>query len=616
MSKSELTEEQARAYAEHGVRDAEEAIRSSGFRSNARALGNLDNWFTRMAKGNLIDERTPLFKNRSRPEVVREFTHKILTNKLFDRVTTVPDYGRVYCQVEASQAKNIGPMSVFKAWEYDGPDKVKAVMSDKPLTKAVKWDAYMQALDDVRHLLPPRSIRRSALEEAYRGMNGNPKFALDPTTNACFPYWVSGWNRPTPGKGGTESDRLRAEAQAFIYRQARALYAAAGRTSSYKSIAPYEVATASQRTVQKGPKPLESKKVKRIVLAMPKYTNTVPGKTIAQPLQLALSEVRNVDSGVRIIPAWSPMPTLDKNMQVMLEYAEAHGRTVLSGDISSFDATVPPQVMWDVCRAMSDWMEKDTATLFLAIAFGDIYQTAVLTPGGKVSACPSSVKSGSIFTSVEGCIINYFIQRYGYRAGYYRISQQTVMGDDFCLDGDGVTPDSVSAAFADFGMECHPDKQFCERCQLHFLQRTHSLGLPGGQGSVERVLGSLMSVEDDTQLHYDERNKFAYAFQALARLENANFNPEFETLVAFAALGDGELRLGAGFPADVIAGRAGEYARRKLSEATNKPWKSVSTGVPFRRWAVNRVLRGERLPPLGKDRFRAIYGISYDRVEM
>lgn len=610
------TTEQAEAVVNPTINEVQRLLKANGDPIIPESLNKLKNWMMRMEKGNRVDDRTPIYKTESRDKVVNGFTKRAQSQPAKEILSKVRvmGYNSVWWDVEMSQAKNIGPQSIFKPWSEDGPAKVKAVMTDKPPLKQLNWKAWELALSDVTNLLPKRSIHRVSIDDALHGWGGNPKYALDATTNAGYPTWVRKW-RSSEGKGNTDSDaeKLRRFAEQYIVRQARALYEAAGRASSYKAIIPAYVTTASQRTVSKGPKPLESTKVKRVVLAMPKE-EAVAGKTVMVPMQLALSKVRNPKTGVRLIPAWSPMPTLDKNMQLFLRYASDHGRTVLSGDISSFDATLPPFVMWGVAQAMSEWMDKDTAQLFLAIMHADIYGTTVITPSGIVPQGPSSVKSGSIFTSVIGCIANYAIQRYGKHAHYYDIDDQCVMGDDFIIDGDGVSPESVSAAFADFGMECHPDKQFMERDQLHFLQRTHSLGIPGGQGSVYRVLGSTMSVEDDTQLNYDERTRYAYAFQALARLENANFNPLFEMLVHFVAAGDAQTHLCRDLNPNVILSRAGDYAERKINEAKIKPWKSTGTGVPFERWAVNRVLRGEVLPPPGVDRFKAIYGISYQSV--
>jgi hypothetical protein len=579
------------------------------------SLNRLQMWMLRMEKGNLVDDRTPIYQNMARSTIQKSLWNRVY-NSNQEMKGSFGSFRNEWYEVEEDQAKNWGPQSQFLPWTLDGPKKLHAVMSDKPARSQVDFGAIEQAMDHVAGLLPHRSIKRIPLKEAITGMGGNAKFALDTSTNAGFPSWLRDWYATT--------DEKLTDARVAVIRnvmeEASALYDAAKHAQSYKEVVTDFVGTASQRTVQKGPRPLMPNKdgvlkSKRLVIAMPKK-ETVAGKTIMAPLQQALSQVRNPSSGVRLIPAWSPQPTLDKNIQKFLEFAAHAGRTPLSGDISSFDSSLPPWFMWLVSQAMSKWMDETTANLFLGIMYSDIYRTSVICPSEVVEACPSSVKSGSIFTSLIGCIANYAIQIYGMYAGYYEIDQICVMGDDFIVDGEGVTPDSISKPFADLGMECNPSKQFCHPNMVHFLQRLHVLGAPGGQGSIFRVGGSLLSVEDDTQLKWDERNKYAYIFQALARLENAAFNPEYETLIEFARLGDERYHLGASMTTQEIVAGAGSYAERKLLEAVVKPWKSTGTGVPFDNWSVNRVLRGAAMPPIGKERFEFVYGIKYDKVPL
>lgn len=580
------------------------------------SLNRLKMWFMRMEEGNRADFRTPIYANLPRDAIVRGLLNRVKRpNGSFLKIqSTIPSYGRSFWEVEGDQKENIGPQSPFLPWSLDGPDKLKAVMSDKRPSSSINWDAFQAAWEDVAGLLPRGSVHRIAFSEAITGWGGNAKYALDEHTNAGFPSWVKGWyHSPTSPKPASEAQEL---SQKLIISSASQLYNVAGRVSNWKQADRVQfIGTASQRVVQKGSDPFKRNssgklKSKRVVIAMPKV-EAVAGKSISVPLQEALAKVRNPESGVRVIPAWSPMPVLDKNVQNFLAYADAHDRVPLSGDISNFDATLPPFVMWAVATAISESMDKETRNLFLMIMHGDVYGTGVLHPSGYMPATPSSVKSGSIFTSLVGCMANYFIQRYGSHAGYYRIAQQCVMGDDFILDGDGVNPESIARAFADFGMECNPSKQFIAPRMVHFLQRLHVLGYPGGEGSIFRILGSSLSLEDDTQIQKGEFTKYAFDFQALARLENANFNPYFTELVKYVSEGSSD-RLGASLPAIDVQRKAGPYAQRRLAAARIKPWQSVGTGVPFEHWAVNRVLRGEILPPPGKDRFQAVYGHSYD----
>jgi len=576
------------------------------------SLNRLNRIMSRLAAGNRVDVRTPFYQHQSRSQVVSALDNLVQSNTaLALRESISPGFQSAWEESEEGQKANIGPQSPYLPWTLDGPTKVQAVMSDKPPLQSLNVSALEKALHDVVRLLPAGKIRHIPIDESVRGMGGNPKFALDLTTNGGAPTWVSGWGKALIS-GESNSDR----GQALQYYMSKAKAQLSDIQSSKSVINIHYDGTVSQRLTQKGPTPLRPKngklKSKRIVIMMPKE-EAILGKTIMAPLQQALALVRNASTGVRLIPAWASQPTLDKNMQIFLKHAHDNGRIVLSGDISSFDATLPPWFMWRVAQAMSAWFDHETANIFLSILKADVYGTGVIHPSGYIDPCPSSVKSGSIFTSLIGCIANFCIQRYGMHAGYYRIDQQCVMGDDFIIDGDGVVPEAISQAFADFGMECNPTKQFVVQDCLHFLQRLHVLGIPGGMASVYRVCGNILSLEDDTQMKAEERNKYSYVFQALARLENACYNPDFMSLVNLIAQGDA-LHLCSSMNPDDIVRMSGDYAKRKMEEGKIKPWTSTGKGVPFRNWAVNRVLRGASLPPVGKARFEWLNNIRYENV--
>lgn len=564
--------------------------------------------FMRMERGSRMDDRTPLFKNMPRSSIIGGFDKVVKTNA--ELLQIYPGYQEAFAEVENGQRANIGPMSMFVPASVDAKSKIGAVMSDKPLTSKVNVRAYQQALADVAVLLPPNSIRAVSVEEALKGLGGRPETALDPDTNSGWPYCMSRWYSSTWEKRDGSSYAQRVERKAMLD---DIIHGAKNYVKMGKQGVPHEdfvdcfVALSFQRTVQKGPNQLKSPKSKRYVLAMPKQ-EIVAGKTIQIPLQQAIKQLRN-QNGVLVFPAFHPKPILDIHMQGFLSTAHKAGRTPLSGDISNYDATLPPQVMWDVALAMSKWMTKDTAALFLGLMYGDIYRTEVLSPIGVFEMGPSSIKSGSIFTSIGGCMWNYFLQRYGHHAGYYEIEQQCCMGDDFIIDGPGITPATISAAFADFGMEAHPDKQFYVPDMLHFLQMTHVYTIPGGQGSVYRILGNSLSVEDDTQMRWDERNRYAYVVQALQRLNNAIFNPLAEQLIQYVKQGD-SLQLGANLDPDIIINKGGAYVERKLRDLKTQHWRQTSD-LEFRDWAINRVLRGDELAPPGEERFKQVYGIPF-----
>lgn len=593
------------------------SIRSSRMPQIPGALRNLGNWMASLVRGNAVDERPPIWADVPRSQVEAHLNASINahTQKVTSLNARVPGFSRIWSMVEKDQAKNIGPSSMYPSFLVDGEKKLDAVFSDKPLsTLSINSSAYRRALKDIEDLVPAGSLRAVHMNSVTPNSDSPSKSRLDGSTNAGCPYWGSGWWQLT------RKDPAHQMFRQWLHDEVQSLIKACYQASDWKTVVPRLPATTGQRVVSKGPDPFiptkeGTYKVRRFVIAMPKW-ETWAGKTLFVPEQDALLKVINPLAPVRLMSGWVPLQSIDRNMQNMLEYAHNHKLTVLSGDISNFDASVPPDAWWDVKQAMSKWFAPDERKLFLAISYADIYNTILICPTKIYEAQPSSVKSGSIFTNVDDSIFNYFVQRYGYHSGYYGDPVSAVNGDDIVAVAPDLVPESMSRAFADFGMDMNVEKQFYEPDALHFLQRLHVLGIPGGMGSVYRVLGKCLAVEDDTQLRYDERNKFAYAVQAISRLENANFNPMFEELVELIAAGDYKLHLGRGMPAQQVASGAGEYAKRKFTEEQRNVWSPAGSGVPFQFWAVNRVLRGARLPPPGRDRWKAIYGTEWSSAHI
>lgn len=581
------------------------------------SLNRLRGWFLRMEKGCKKDERTPFWKHLSWFGVLKSLKAIWTDRRAPDWKYFSSEESKVYNEVEADQAENLGPKSEFLPWTMDGPAKAEAVMSDKPKLPGFDEDAWRRSLSWVASWLPKGSIHHTTIEEAIQSEGGSEKTVLDTDTNSGFPSWTRGWY-VTEGSPKPRTP-ARLATMDYVLKHAGAIVEASKHWRPGEHPVDTSWGTASQRTVSKGLQPLRpnskgSYKGKRLVIAVPKPF-VVAGKTAMSVIQWALARFAKNPSGIPIILGWQPMPQLDKGMQLLLEGANKAGRSVLSGDISAFDATLPPWAMWDVAQAASQWMDEETARLFLYIMYIDIYCTGLITPSGIIQPQPSSVKSGSIFTSLIGCLANSAIQKYGEFHGLYTIENVVVMGDDFCVDGDGITPQSVEAAFKAFGMECNASKQFCHPKMAHFLQRLHVLGKPGGIGSVARIGGGTLVVEDASQLEYDEHLPFEYIIQALARLENANFNPNFKNLCDWIARGDAKYHLGKDMDPNSIVSRAGSYGDKVMKGDINRPWKSTGTGITFADWAVNRVLRGETPPPPGKERFAWTYGVNYDEVQ-
>jgi hypothetical protein len=325
-------------------------------------------------------------------------------------------------------------------------------------------------------------------------------------------------------------------------------------------------------------------------------------KIITVNLMKSLRGVRL--NNVLTMCGWYNLQTIDIQMQILLANADKAGRTVLSGDVSNFDASIPPELMIDLGAIIGRWVrggEHLADNLVRALT----YKTGLVTPDKFWPETMSSMKSGSGFTNLLDSLINLTILFYGEEMGYYKIQDACVLGDDFVIDGEGVNPESVTKAFSDFGMESHPDKQFYEEKALHYLQRLHYLGRPGGIASVMRTLGHALGFENMVYRPGDF-NSYTFVVRALSQVQNCAFNPFLLPLLNTLKDGD-KYKLGAEItnPKELLtmSGKAGEDILRINTTAT---WKR--SGVPFENWLVNGALRGEEPPQAGNALFRRVYG--------
>jgi len=565
-------------------------------------------WLSHMDEGSKVDYRTPFYSTRdSRGRIVYTDRGRIVTqfDDVYKHVAIEDRILSEYCDdIEMEERENIGPMSPFLPWDKDGPAKARAVFRDKPRQPGFDEGAYKRALERLASLLPAQSCDLISPEEAVKGTGDGSNLGMDTTTNSGSPWWRRVW-KPSGGDAGQVSvDELEDVQQVYSWilaKVANDIKLLDGDTPS--SELPLYWATSSQRLVQKGPKPF-SPKSKRLVIAYPKE-EAIIGRTITFNMMDALRDVKMV-GGNYLMAAWNALPVVDTNCQILLKDAHDHNEIVNSGDVSAFDATVPPWLLEDVGRVIASWIrggEKRMRNLVHCIT----HRTVLITPSGLYGPGVNSLPSGSSLTQVLGSGSNALIQFFGEELGLYALRCLMVLGDDSAGTGTGYTPEASSETFACFGMESHPDKTYYRPKAMQFLKRLHYLGLPGGIASCYRTLGSCLSLER-LAVRPNEWNKFAYIIQALSKLNNLSFNPRFAQTVDFLARGD-KLRLGADMTPQEVSTGAGKAGARLLREDARHSWKD--TGTAFVDWPVNGVLRGETLPPHGLELFRRVYGCDY-----
>jgi hypothetical protein len=529
----------------------------------------------------------------------------ILDGNISGKTSGDPYLDGVLQAVEEEQKLDIGPISMFRRWSEDGPEKASRVYSDKDYHVAFDKAAWERSLDRLQSLVASQSQGVTSVEDAISGISSggddddeSVPAGLDTTTNSGAPYFITPW-RPNEEM---KTEKAREVDEAFQYYAARAkslIQEVRSGTGEY----PIQYAIASQRLVEKGPEPYNPKS-KRLVIAFPK-DEAIIWKTFTPSLMDTLRKVRS-SNGVEIMCAWNDLRFIDERMQTFLRQADSMGRTVLSGDVSNFDATLPPSAIFDVGRILATWV-RGYSKLIVQLVQAMVYKTGLITPDKYYKPGSSSMKSGSGGTNILGSLLNLAIQYYGEEVGFYKLEGVCVLGDDFLLDGVGVSPEATAETFKHFNMESHPDKQFYRPRCLHYLQRLHYLGKPGGMSSVYRTLGHALGLERlDTKAGI--WNRYAYILRALGQLQNCVFNPYFVPLVNTLVEGD-KLKLGQGFanPMDIVD-QAGPLGEQILREDINAPWKQSGGNMSFKNWAVNGVIRGEQLPASSEELFERVYG--------
>jgi hypothetical protein len=484
-------------------------------------------------------------------------------------------------------------------WANDGPQKAEAVFRDKPPKPKLRQDSWYNACDWTGSLVKAQSCGRISYDEAIHGMREDPEGGLDTSTNSGLPWVIGPWKMGSDPRGPRDEEVVLA--YQWIMSEVKRLESLLSRPHVITDLPVWDCIV-GQRLVQKGPEPFHPKS-KRLVEAYPKPEAVVARTLTEQPMEALRGVYSNC--GNRILCAWMNLRFIDGNMQLLLDYANKHELIVMSGDVSNFDATVPPWALWDVGQRVATWI-KGAETLTRNLIAMMIFRSRLVTPTKIYGPGASSMKSGSGFTNMLGSLTNLTIIKYGEVIGLYKIEGVSVLGDDFVMVGDGVTPETVAECFSHFGMDANPDKQYYRHGALQYLKRLHVLGQPGGIASVYRTLGSVLSLEK-LAVRPKEWNSKAYVVQALSRLENANFNPYFSVLVNFVKDGD-KLRLGEGMTPEELVSASGKAGERILKEDARHTWKQLGSGTSFANWSANGVVRGEVLPENELDLFRRIYG--------
>jgi hypothetical protein len=508
--------------------------------------------------------------------------------------------------MEQEQRAAVGPKSLFNRWGAEMEAKVDAVMSDKPLTGEVHLDLLDLALQELGTLIPAGSVKPLPIESVLPSSDnssgdsdvGYDTNTLDATTNSGLPYAKKRWI-PTPDMPPSVYEETSKVFEYFVTRAKDFI----SRAYEGKELFPWLGLTA-HRLVSKGPDWSHNPKRERLVIALDKAEAMV-GKTLTVNALNLLRECtwRNCHPFV----ALKDLPFIDVEMQRLLNDAHSNGRIVLAGDLSNYDATIPPWLMIKVGKAVRHWFGK-AAPVWDALVSNLVNNVVVMTPLRIVMPGPSSMKSGSSLTNLMDSLCNFVVNLYGEMAGWYRLDAFCMQGDDFVGHGDGYVPDAVSKVFKVFGMEAHPDKQSYAPDMLMFLQRMHYRGRLGGIASILRSLNSSMSYERLKTPADGKYNAYVEVVRVIAQIENNAFHPCFMDYVDKVRTID-KFQLGANLPPNELISRAGTLGLEELQVGGRDGQRYTHENAEgFEDNPVNRVLRGYQPPPQGDvDYFSFVY---------
>jgi hypothetical protein len=566
------------------------------------AIARLRSSLTRLWKGQGDDLVAPFFGLRkmavTRQEIVKAFLPLIKVT--YDQ-KKVPRHIRVLLElIESDNLAKVGSKSQHLGYGHYGDSKVGAVFSDKDRKPVISEETLLASVNDVIKLANGKTVQEWTVKESIdsppNAKDDLEDDSMDFTTAGGAIDYITGW---WPTNGMSDAKRLDAE-KSKRYILGRIDYIlkryAQGEPVVYNALV-------GVRNVSKGQDWTNTDKT-RVVLALEK-AEVILARRAVKPITDMLRMTQSGKYGIMPFASWNDTPVIDMQMQKLLQVSKELGYPVLAGDWSGFDASIPPWLFKYAAMVLEAWCP--TAKWIQTHIHSLTYGVRLLTPTKIWEPQPSSVKSGSGFTSLIGGVLNLLVLYYGKNAGDYDIDAVSVMGDDFVLLGDGVNPQKISDNADRFGMVAHPDKQLYVYGALQFLQRLHIHGWPGGIYSVIRTLNSILSYEK-TPRGKGAMNEYSEAIRAISQLENAAFNPAFDALVRYMKTGD-KFHLGADIPATEVIARATDEGLKFLTETGNYGRKSKDLITSWGSNVTNGTLRGEQMLRMGSmDRFSRVYG--------
>jgi len=455
----------------------------------------LSTWFGRMEKGDPRDFQPPLWARSDRGDIVDEWLKRHPS-------TGFPSLD----EFERDARSLTGTSSVLRAWS-EREREARLTYENRP--DSIDPARLQKAKELVTHWLKPsRTLRPSDLETVVE--------EAEKSTNWGAPFFASGRD--------TWREHLKI---------ARNLGEDFGPDAELSSVAGARVQSHGDESRNR----LIWITAHAYVLRELAYLRPLLGRHARTPGFSAWGRPDDVDAGAtRVINSSGSRPTL-------------------SGDFSSFDATVPDSILLaanDITKAHFQ-VENDTALDSLTLI---MTESPLLVPG-ELWTGPHGIGSGFGKTNWDGTMSHLLI------IAYVAVSLDVVVEDYEILGDDGIyslnpfpDPKEVEGVVKELGMGMNAEKQFVGVGEVHFLQRWHSReysrnGVYPGVRSAVRTINSTISPERDR----GDWSQDMLSVNSIMQLENAKHHMFFDELVGYYVEGDPNLR---GKPETLLARAGGE----------------------------------------------------------
>lgn len=579
------------------------------------SMDNLQRWLERLEMGSKVFGRTGMFGNLPVGVVVDRWDKKMHSIALPPNIQDISGGPEFFWEFESEYLEKAGPIGGFLPWSSDTAEKVKELVTPTRISKTCNREALEKAIDVIRHLGDHSPIIvPTSIDVALKGSGkSGGEDALDGTTNGCDPVVIHRWV-PSPDLHTQVEEREMAFN--FICRAANDLRSKLLTVDNPRRYPLPQVGIMHQRVNEpKGKDPLKEEKYKRLVVAMPKWSDTVLGNTIAPQCESTIMSAYWPKTGLPLMIGHLDGAHVDKAVELLMQYAESIGEIVLSIDYSHFDRSISPELRDMVDDAISGWMNRGAANIYLYIENSNIRNTYLIQPNGLVEPTPHGVNSGSKFTNFIDSMVNLTCMLYGHFAGYYELHSAHPQGDDCIAVGRGLNPETVQKAGEDLGLVLNPEKQLYKRHMATYLKRYYFQGRYGGIYPANRAVTKAVSAEDDVgALSNNASVSWQITYKAVARAGNVVYHPDFAELIQYLMNGDSIHHLGRDVSPETVTKLAGDYALRYQQEMKMKPYLRQGQGVGWNNSLVNGVIRGEKVPTENDALFERVTGVRFGDV--